>query len=115
MLFVSVAWLTMLKMMSKLKPDANTFSTLFFGWCRVRNPKRGMKVLEEMTSMGFAPDSFTYNAAIDNFCKAGMVSKAVELFEFMKSGSSALCPPTAKTYSIMRSGGLVVVVGLVWW
>ncbi|XP_074286297.1 pentatricopeptide repeat-containing protein At1g73400, mitochondrial-like [Silene latifolia] len=89
------------KMRSKLAPNATTFSTLFFGWCRVKNPKRGMEILEGMTSMGFSPDSFIYNAAIDSFCKAGMVSKAIELFEFLKSGSSELCPPTANTYAII--------------
>ncbi|KAH9624330.1 hypothetical protein KSS87_009284 [Heliosperma pusillum] len=88
------------KMRRKLAPDATTFSTLFFGWCRVKNPKRGMEILEEMTGMGFSPDSFIYNAAIDSFCRAGMVSKAVELFEFMKS-SSDLSPPTANTYAII--------------
>ncbi|KAL9224387.1 hypothetical protein vseg_000424 [Gypsophila vaccaria] len=89
------------KMRSKVSADANTFSILFFGWCRVRNPKKGMKVLEEMTSLGFDPDSFTYNTAIDTFCKAGMVNKAVELFEFIKSRNSAVSPPTANTYAIM--------------
>ncbi|KAK9696975.1 hypothetical protein RND81_08G007500 [Saponaria officinalis] len=89
------------KMRSKVSPDANTFSTLFFGWCRVINPKRGMKVLEEMTSAGFDADSFMYSSAIDTFCKAGMVDKAVELFEFIKSRNSAVAPPTANTYAIM--------------
>ncbi|XP_010681775.2 pentatricopeptide repeat-containing protein At1g73400, mitochondrial [Beta vulgaris subsp. vulgaris] len=89
------------KVKNKILPDANTFNILFFGWCRVRNPARGMKTLEVMSSMGFTPDSFTYNAAIETFCKAGMVTKAVDLFEFMKTKAFSSSPPTAKTYAIM--------------
>ena len=86
---------------NKVKPDANTYNILFFGWCRVRNPSRGMRVLEEMIEMGHTPDSFTYNTAIDSFCKAGMVTEATELFEFMRTKGSTMSSPTAKTYAIM--------------
>lgn len=93
---------TMLKRVkSKIKPNADTYNILFFGWCRVRNPRRGMSVLEEMIGMGHAPDYFTYNTAIDTFCKAGMVTEAAELLEFMKKNGSTLSSPTAKTYAIM--------------
>ncbi|VVA19596.1 PREDICTED: pentatricopeptide [Prunus dulcis] len=85
----------------KVKPDANTYNILFFGWCRVRNPTRGMKLLEEMIQVGHAPDNFTYTTAIDAFCKAGMVSEAAELFEFMRTQGSTISSPTAKTYAIM--------------
>ncbi|KAF4385777.1 hypothetical protein F8388_010333 [Cannabis sativa] len=85
----------------KVKPDANTYNILFFGWCRVRKPKRAMKVLEEMIEMGLTPDNFTYSAAIDSFCRAGMVTDAVELFEFMRTSGSTLSSPTAKNYVIM--------------
>lgn len=85
----------------KVKPDANTFNILFFGWCRVRNATRGMKILEEMIQLGHTPDNFTYNTAIDTFCKAGMVTEAVELFEFMRTKGSTMSSPTAKTYAIM--------------
>lgn len=85
----------------KVKPDATTYNILFFGWCRVRNPTRGMKVLEEMIEMGFTADNFTYNAAIDSFCKAGMITEASELFEFMRTRGSAMSSPTAKTYATM--------------
>ncbi|KAM7278854.1 hypothetical protein ACFE04_005988 [Oxalis oulophora] len=85
----------------KIKPDANTYNILFFGWCRVRNPKLGMKILEEMLQFGHAPDNFIYNTAIDTFCKAGMVTEAAELFEFMRTKGSTLSSPTAKTYTIM--------------
>lgn len=86
---------------NKVKPDSNTYNVLFFGWCRVRNPTRGMKVLEEMIQMGLTPDNFTYNTAIDAFCKAGMVTEAAELFEFMRTKGSTMSSPTAKTYAIM--------------
>ncbi|XP_056693181.1 pentatricopeptide repeat-containing protein At1g73400, mitochondrial isoform X2 [Spinacia oleracea] len=89
------------KVKNKVAPDANTYSILFFGWCRVKNPARGMKILEEMSSMGFTPDSFTYNAAIETYCKAGMVTEAVGLFELMKTKPSISSPPTAKTYAIV--------------
>ncbi|KAK2664861.1 hypothetical protein Ddye_003435 [Dipteronia dyeriana] len=85
----------------KVKLDANTYNILFFGWCRVRNPKRGMKTLEEMIQLGHTPDNFTYNTAIDTFCKAGMVTEAAELFEFMRTKGSTMSSPTAKTYAIM--------------
>ncbi|KAM0980251.1 hypothetical protein ACFX2J_015829 [Malus domestica] len=85
----------------KVKPDANTYNILFFGWCRVRNPTRGMRLLEEMIQEGHTPDNFTYTTAIDAFCKAGMVSEAAELFEFMRTKGSTLSSPTAKTYAIM--------------
>ncbi|GFP80699.1 pentatricopeptide repeat-containing protein at1g73400 mitochondrial [Phtheirospermum japonicum] len=86
---------------SKVKPNAHTYNILFFGWCRVRNPKRGMSVLEDMIEMGHAPENFTYNTAIDTFCKAGMLTEAAELLEFMKANGSTMSSPTAKTYSIM--------------
>ncbi|GAB4854334.1 hypothetical protein Ancab_022921 [Ancistrocladus abbreviatus] len=89
------------KVKSKVKPDANTFNILFFGWCRVRNPTRGMRLLKEMVNSGFQPDNFTYNTAIDTFCKAGMIKEAADIFEFMKRQGSTLSSPTAKTYSIM--------------
>ncbi|KAJ4843229.1 hypothetical protein Tsubulata_008733 [Turnera subulata] len=92
----------LLKRMKKtVKPDANTYNILFFGWCRVRNPTRGMKTLEEMIQLGHTPDCFTYNTAIDSFCKAGMVNEAVELFEFMRTQGSTMSSPTAKTYAII--------------
>lgn len=86
---------------NKVKPDANTYNVMFFGWCRVRNPTRGMKVLEEMIQLGHTPDSFTYITAIDSFCRAGMVNEAAELFEFMRTKGSTMSSPTAKTYAIM--------------
>ncbi|OWM82971.1 hypothetical protein CDL15_Pgr005371 [Punica granatum] len=86
---------------AKVKPDSNTYNVLFFGWCRVRNPTRGMRVLEEMIDMGLKPDNFTYNTAIDTFCKTGMVDEAVELFEFMQNKGSTMSSPTARTYAIM--------------
>lgn len=92
----------MLKRVKKsIKPDANTYNILFFGWCRVRNPSRGMRLLEEMIEVGHTPDNFTYTTAIDSFCKAGMVTEAAELFEFMRTKGSTVSSPTAKTYAIM--------------
>lgn len=85
----------------KLAPDANTYNILFFGWCRVRDPGKAMKVLEEMLQMGHTPENFTYNAAIDAFCSAGMISEARELFEFMRTKGSTISSPTAKTYAVM--------------
>ncbi|ONK68024.1 uncharacterized protein A4U43_C05F6390 [Asparagus officinalis] len=85
----------------RVSPNADTYNILFFGWCRVRDPKKAMEVLEEMIGMGFAPENFTYNAAIDSFCSVGMVSEARELFEFMRTKGSTISSPTAKTYSVM--------------
>ncbi|KAK4387944.1 Pentatricopeptide repeat-containing protein, mitochondrial [Sesamum angolense] len=86
---------------SKIKPNSDTYNILFFGWCRVRNPTRGMCVLEDMIKMGHTPENFTYNTAIDTFCKAGMLTEAAELLEFMKTKGSTMSSPTAKTYAIM--------------
>ncbi|KAL0432951.1 UNVERIFIED_CONTAM: Pentatricopeptide repeat-containing protein, mitochondrial [Sesamum latifolium] len=66
---------------SKIRPNSDTYNILFFGWCRVRNPNRGMCVLEDMINMGHTPENFTYNTAIDTFCKAGMLTEAAELLE----------------------------------
>ncbi|XP_051118020.1 pentatricopeptide repeat-containing protein At1g73400, mitochondrial isoform X2 [Andrographis paniculata] len=98
---VEDAELMVARVKSKIKPDAQTYSILFFGWCRVRNPYRGMKVLQEMIDVGHAPDNFTYNTAIDTFCKSGMLKEARELLGFMKTNGSTTSSPTAKTYSIM--------------
>ncbi|WRX18681.1 Pentatricopeptide repeat - like 10 [Theobroma cacao] len=89
------------RMKTKVKPDANSYNILFFRWCRVRNPKRGMRVLEAMIQMGHTLVNLTYNTAIDTFCKAGMVSEAAELFEFMRTKGSTMSSPTAKTYAII--------------
>ncbi|CAA3013349.1 pentatricopeptide repeat-containing At1g73400, mitochondrial [Olea europaea subsp. europaea] len=89
------------RVMHKIKPNADTYNILFFGWCRVRNPARSMIVLEDMMKMGHTPDNFMYNTAIDTFCKSGMVIEAVEILEFMKSKGSTMSSPTAKTYAIM--------------
>ncbi|GAV79691.1 PPR_1 domain-containing protein/PPR_2 domain-containing protein [Cephalotus follicularis] len=91
----------LMRVKNRVKPDANTYNIMFFGWCRVRNPERAMKVLEEMIEMGHTPDNFTYNTAVDTFCKAGMVTEAAELFEFMRTKGSTMSSPTAKTYAIM--------------
>ncbi|PUZ77726.1 hypothetical protein GQ55_1G397000 [Panicum hallii var. hallii] len=85
----------------RLLGNAETYSILFFGWCRARDPKKAMKVLEEMIQMKYNPESFTYIAAIDSFCSAGLVSEARELFEFMRTEGSMISSPTAKAYSIM--------------
>ncbi|KAL9254485.1 Pentatricopeptide repeat-containing protein [Drosera capensis] len=90
-----------IKVKKKVKPNATTYTILFFGWCRERSPKRGMKILEEMIDEGFTPDNLTYNTVIDTFCKELMVDEAAEIFEFMKKQALPLSSPTAKTYSIM--------------
>lgn len=89
------------KVKSRIKPDANTYNILFFGWCRIRNPARGMKLLDEMINLGFTPDNFIYNTAIDTFSRLGMITEAFELFKFMKERGSTLSSPTAKTYMII--------------
>ncbi|KAL2334308.1 hypothetical protein Fmac_015521 [Flemingia macrophylla] len=89
------------KMRKTVKPNADTYNILVFGWCRVRNPTRGMKLMEEMVQLGHRPDNFAYNTAIDTYCKAGMVTEALDLFEFMRTKGSTLSSPTAKTYAII--------------
>ncbi|KAG4388408.1 hypothetical protein AAZX31_09G152600 [Glycine max] len=89
------------KMRKTVKPNAETYNILVFGWCRVRNPTRGMKLLEEMIELGHRPDNFTYNTAIDTYCKTGMITEAVDLFEFMRTKGSTISSPTAKTYAII--------------
>ncbi|KAI3822236.1 hypothetical protein L1987_09823 [Smallanthus sonchifolius] len=90
-----------MKVKNKVKPNASTYNILFFGWCRVRNPSRSMQILDEMIAMGYTPENFTYNTAIDTFCKSGMLSEAAEFLEFMKSKGTLMSSPTAKTYAIM--------------
>ncbi|KAL8244921.1 hypothetical protein R6Q59_011179 [Mikania micrantha] len=90
-----------MRIKNKVKPNASTYNILFFGWCRVRNPNRGMQILDEMITMGYTPENFTYNTAIDTFCKSGMLSEASELLEFMKSKGTLMSSPTAKTYAII--------------
>ncbi|KAI0489438.1 hypothetical protein KFK09_029281 [Dendrobium nobile] len=85
----------------KIIPTAETYNILFFGWCRVRDPNKAMKVLEEMIERGHNPESFAYNAAITSFCSSGMIKQARELFEFMRTKGSTISSPTAKTYSVM--------------
>ncbi|CAH8258042.1 unnamed protein product [Arabidopsis lyrata] len=89
------------RMRHRVKPDATTFNVLFFGWCRVRDPKKAMKLLEEMIQAGHKPENFTYCAAIDTFCQAGMVDEAADLFEFMITKGSVVSAPTAKTFALM--------------
>lgn len=86
---------------SKIKLNADTYNIMFFGWCRVRNPTRAMSVLENMINNGYTPENFTYNTAIDTFCKAGMLKDAAEILEFMKIKGSTMSSPTARTYAIM--------------
>nr|KAJ0200793.1 hypothetical protein LSAT_V11C600300990 [Lactuca sativa] len=90
-----------MRIKNKVKPNASTYNILFFGWCRVRNPKRSMQILDEMIQMGHTPENFTYNTAIDTFCKSGMISEAYELLKFMKEKGTFMSSPTAKTYAIM--------------
>lgn len=90
-----------MKIKNKVKPNASTYNILFFGWCRVRNPSRSIQILDEMIEMGYAPENFTYNTAIDTFCKSGMLSEAAELLDFMRLKGTLMSAPTAKTYSIM--------------
>uniref|UniRef100_A0A6V7QZE6 Pentatricopeptide repeat-containing protein n=1 Tax=Ananas comosus var. bracteatus TaxID=296719 RepID=A0A6V7QZE6_ANACO len=85
----------------KTPPEIDAFNKLLDALCKFRDPKKAMKVLEEMLERGHTPENFTYNAAIDSFCSARMVSEARELFEFMRTKGSTISSPTAKTYSIM--------------
>lgn len=85
----------------RVGPNAETYNTLFFGWCRVRNPKKAMNVLEEMIEKSYTPENFTYSAAIESFCSIGMIDEAKELFEFMRTKGSVISSPTAKNYCIM--------------
>nr|GEX40882.1 pentatricopeptide repeat-containing protein At1g73400, mitochondrial [Tanacetum cinerariifolium] len=89
------------KIKKKVKPNASTYNILFFGWCRVRNPSRSMQRLDEMIEEGHTPENFTYNTALDTFCKSGMLSEANELLEFMRAKGTLMSSPTAKTFSIM--------------
>lgn len=89
------------KMRKTISPNEDTYNILVFGWCRVRNPTRGMKLLEEMIQLGHKPDNFTYNTTLDTYCKAGMINEAVDLFEFMRTKGSTISSPTAKSYAIM--------------
>ncbi|KAF3438368.1 hypothetical protein FNV43_RR21130 [Rhamnella rubrinervis] len=76
----------------KTQPEINAFNLLLDALCKcslvehaegiVRNPTKGMMILEEMMQMGHKPDNYTYNTAIDAFC-------------------STMSSPTAKTYAIM--------------
>lgn len=89
------------KVRKMIKPDANTYNILFFGWCRIRDPNGGMRILEEMIKMGHTPDNFTYNTAIDTFCRAGKVTEAADLFDFMRTKGSTISSPTSRTYATM--------------
>ncbi|XLS94491.1 hypothetical protein HN51_070499 [Arachis hypogaea] len=89
------------KVRKRIKANADTHNILVFGWCRVRNPTRAMKFLEEMIELGHKPDNFTYNTALDTFFKAGMITEALNLFEFMRTKDSTISSPTAKTYAIV--------------
>ncbi|MED6157530.1 hypothetical protein PIB30_023915 [Stylosanthes scabra] len=89
------------KVRKRIKPNAETHNILVFGWCRVRNPTRAMKLLEEMIELGQKPDNFTYNTALDTFFKAGLITEALNLFEFMRTKGSTISSPTAKTYAIV--------------
>ncbi|XP_020597383.1 pentatricopeptide repeat-containing protein At1g73400, mitochondrial [Phalaenopsis equestris] len=90
-----------LRLNHKIIPTAETYNILFFGWCRVRDPNKAMKILSQMIDKGHNPESFTYNAAITSFCSSGMINEARELFEFMRTKGSTISSPTAKTYSVM--------------
>jgi len=78
-----------------------TINVLFFRWCGVRNPTRGMKVLEEMIQLGHTPGSFTYTTSIDALCRAGTVTNAAELFVFVRIKDSTMSSPTARTHATM--------------
>ncbi|XP_047325587.1 pentatricopeptide repeat-containing protein At1g73400, mitochondrial [Impatiens glandulifera] len=91
------------KIKNKIEPNETTYNILFFGWCRVRNPTRGMSLLREMIETGHKPENFTYNTAIDSYCKSGMLAEATELLDFMRKNGSTMSSPTAKTYVTMIS------------
>ncbi|XP_068305289.1 pentatricopeptide repeat-containing protein At1g73400, mitochondrial-like [Pyrus communis] len=104
----------------KVKPDANTYNNLFFGWCRVRNLTRGMRLLEETIQEGHTPDNFTYTTAIDAFCKnmsykgwflrqlkflnscerkGCLAGKVVEACKFLQEMGNKGYPPDIVTYN----------------
>lgn len=89
------------KLRGRFKPDAQTYTVLFFGWCKIRNPDKAMEIMSVMIERGHTPDSFTCNTVLDAFCKDDQVGEALKLFEFMKTKGCTRSAPTAKTYSIM--------------
>ncbi|KAL2520923.1 Pentatricopeptide repeat-containing protein [Forsythia ovata] len=88
------------RVMYKVKPNADTYNILLFGWCRVKNPARSMIVLEDLMKIGHIPDNFTYNTAIDTFCKSNMVTEAAEILDG--------CLPDLSTYKDLIEGMCLV-------
>ncbi|CAI9777041.1 unnamed protein product [Fraxinus pennsylvanica] len=107
------------RVMHKVKPNADTYNILFFGWCRVRNPARSMIVLEDMMKMGHTPDNFMYNTAIDTFCKSAKTyaimivalaqnDRMEECFKLLVDMRSSGCLPDVSTYKDLIEGMCLV-------
>lgn len=70
-------------------PDAVTYTSLMNGMCRDGDCAGALRLLQEMERKGCAPNACTYNTLLHGLCK-GMLEKAVELYEVMKSNEMKL-------------------------
>lgn len=65
-----------------LVPNANTYTTLIDGHCKVGNFDHAYELLDMMGKEGVSPNICTYNAIIDGLCKKGRVQ---EVYTLLKS------------------------------
>ncbi|EXB51620.1 hypothetical protein L484_012912 [Morus notabilis] len=82
-----------------IKPNTITYNTLISHFCKIGSFETAHKVLQKMLNSGLAPTVVTYGSLINAYCMEDKIEEAMELFEWMSSGSKI--PPNTVIYNIL--------------
>ena len=67
-----------------VRPDVVTLTTLIRSYCKDRNMRAAMSLLETMRRTGLRPDVRTYNTLMQGWIELKNMDRAMDLFKQMK-------------------------------
>eukprot|EP01018_Ginkgo_biloba_P013153 Gb_16986 [translate_table: standard] len=70
-----------------VKPDLNTFASVFTACANLGALEQGMEIHEDIIKSGFVFDVFVENALVDMYAKCGSIDKARDVFDKMRQRS----------------------------
>ncbi|KAK8919233.1 Pentatricopeptide repeat-containing protein [Platanthera zijinensis] len=86
------------KMQDQYHPDLRTYTSLLYGFCKVKDLVEAGRVWNEILDRGFKPDVVTHNTMLEGLICAKRRSEAIKLFELMKAKGPK---PNTRTYTVL--------------
>ncbi|KAF5737094.1 putative Pentatricopeptide repeat-containing protein [Tripterygium wilfordii] len=93
------------KMHSRFPPNTKTMNILLLGFKETGDITSMELFYHEMVRRGFEPNTFTYNARIDAYCKKGCLGDGLRLLEEMERAN---CLPSLETITTLIHGAGIV-------